>query len=77
MDLAKHRALVDLLVGLVPADGAPIGNQGLRERFVEAARAAGHKVNPAAFDVGRAQIEELMNNHLDMTVRLRRESLRP
>ena len=50
MDLAKHRALVDLLVSLVPADGAPIGNQGLRERFIEAARAAGHKVNPAAFD---------------------------
>ncbi len=41
MDLAKHRALVDLLVGPVPADGAPIGNQGLREQFVEAARAAG------------------------------------
>ena len=35
MDPAKQRALLDLLLDLVPADGTAIGNQHLRHQFID------------------------------------------
>ncbi len=35
MDDTTRQALAGLLVGLVPPDGSTIGNQNLRERFVQ------------------------------------------
>jgi len=50
MDATKRRALAGLLLCLVPPDGTPIGNQKLREQFLESARAKGHKLSDADFD---------------------------
>jgi adenine-specific DNA-methyltransferase len=50
MDPAKQRALTEILLGLLPADGTPVGNQHLRQQFVEAARSKAHKVSGAQFD---------------------------
>ena len=59
MDDTKREALAGLLVGLVPANGSPIGNQSLRERFMEAAKAAaGHKNTGSALDVAFESLRE-------------------
>ena len=50
MDATKRRALAELLLGLVPADGTQIGNQKLRELFEETAKSNGHKRSDADFD---------------------------
>ncbi len=50
MDPAKQRALTEILLGLVPADGTPVGNQYLRQQFIEAARSKAHKTSDAQFD---------------------------
>jgi adenine-specific DNA-methyltransferase len=53
MDPAKQRALTEVLLGLVPANGTPIGNQHLRQQFIEAARSKAHKASEAQFDALR------------------------
>jgi adenine-specific DNA-methyltransferase len=50
MDATKRRALAGLLLGLVPPDGTPIGNQKLREQFLESAQTKGHKLSDADFE---------------------------
>ena len=50
MDPARQRALTEILLALVPADGTPVGNQHLRQQFIEAARAKAHKASEAQFD---------------------------
>ncbi len=47
MDSATQRSLAKLLLGLVPADGSSIGNQKLREQFLQAARTKGLKASEA------------------------------
>ncbi len=56
MDEKKKQALAELLLGLVPADGTPIGNASLRTRFADAARANGPKASDALFDSLRAHL---------------------
>lgn len=58
MDATKRRALAGLLLGLVPPDGTAIGNQKLREQFLEAARDKGHKLDDAAFNSLHASLIE-------------------
>ncbi len=58
MDDTTSQALAGLLVGLVPPDGSTIGNQSLRERFIEAAKAAGHKSTGSALDVALESLRE-------------------
>jgi len=58
MDDTKRQALMDLLVGLVPADGSAIGNQSLREKFIEAAKEAGYRNTGSALDVAFETIRE-------------------
>ena len=53
MDPAKQGALTEVLLDLVPADGTPIGNQLLRQQFIEAARSKAHKASEAQFDALR------------------------
>ena len=50
MNPAKQHALIEVLLSLVPADGTPIGNQPLRQRFIDAARAKALKATDAQFD---------------------------
>jgi len=45
-----------LLLELVPADGSPIGNQSLRERFAAAAEVAGRPASDRDFDVLRDRL---------------------
>ncbi len=53
MSSARENALAELLMKLVPADGTAVGNQSLRQQFVDAAKAAGHKPGEADFDSAR------------------------
>ena len=58
MDDTTRQALAGLLVGLVPPDGSTIGNQSLRERFLDAAKATGHKNTGSALDVAFESLRE-------------------
>lgn len=58
MDDTKRQALAGLLIGLVPPDGSAIGNQSLREGFIEAAKAAGHKNTGSALEVAFESLRE-------------------
>lgn len=58
MDPEDDEALRVLLLGLVPADGTSIGNQALRDRFLEASRAAGRHVTDPTFERLRAALIE-------------------
>jgi len=63
MDDTTRQGLAGLLVRLLPSDGSTMGNQSLRERFIEAAKAAGHKNTGSALDVAfEALREELIQN---------------
>ena len=59
MDDTTRQALAAILVGLVPPNGSTIGNQSLRERFLEAAKAAGHKNTGSALDVAFWPVPEM------------------
>ncbi|MDZ4780060.1 MAG: site-specific DNA-methyltransferase [Planctomycetia bacterium] len=58
MDDTRREALAGLLLGLVPPNGSAIGNQSLRERFLEAAKAAGYKNTGSALDVAFESLRE-------------------
>ena len=63
MDDTTRQGLAELLVRLLPSDGSTMGNQSLRERFMEAAKAAGHKNTGSALDVAFESLrEELIQN---------------
>jgi len=63
MDDITRQGLAKLLVRLLPSDGSTVGNQSLRERFMEAAKAAGHKNTGSALDVAFESLrEELIQN---------------
>lgn len=48
--METNRRLAELLLSLVPEDGAPIGNGALKESFQQAARAAGLIASDAQFE---------------------------
>ncbi len=56
MGKGNHAALTALLLQLVPADGATIGNQALREAFLAAAREAGHRSGEATFESKKEEL---------------------
>jgi len=58
MDDTTRQGLAGLLVRLLPLDGSTMGNQSLRERFIEAAKAAGHKNTGSALDVAFEALRE-------------------
>ncbi len=58
MDDTKREALAGLLLGLVPPNGSAIGNQSLRERFLEVAKASGYKNAGSALDVAFESLRE-------------------
>jgi adenine-specific DNA-methyltransferase len=56
VDVTKRQALVELLLGLVPADGKPVGNESLRRQFAEVARVDGRKISDAVFESLRTEL---------------------
>lgn len=58
MEASKRRVLVEVLLGLVPSDGAQIGNQKLRERFQATAKSKGHKTSEEDFEALRESLIE-------------------
>ena len=50
MEPAKRRVLSQLLLNLLPVDGTPVGNPLLRQQFIDAAKARGHRATDAQFD---------------------------
>ena len=46
----RAQSLADILLDLVPADGAAIGNQSLFQRLAKAAHGAGHQVSETDFE---------------------------
>ena len=58
MSSARESALAEILMKLLPADGTAVGNQTLRQQFLDVAKAAGQKAGEADFDSVRESLVE-------------------